>query len=280
MSVDQPAGILTGPRIGDPCGHADPSAPCPTPGTASRLHGVERDLTAFFLSAAAASAALLGWVAVGLRRTWSDREVGAALLFSAALMLAISVLELLPPGLRDPRSRVGTLALLAAGALAVPAMQRLLIRRLPGVGTTQSAAILVVLAIGLHNIPEGAVPFTAALRDIRAGLVTALAIGLHNIPEGMAVSTAVLATGGTARRALAYTTVSVAGEIMGAALMLGVGRSLSTAAAAGLLGFVAGIMISLCLTQLIPTGLRLVIRTPQELYPQAHAPREPKGHEV
>lgn len=187
------------------------------------------EATGFLLSAAAASAALLGWVAVAAKRTWTDRSVGFALLLSAAAMLAISVLELLPPGLRDPATRQATILLLAAGFLAVPVLRWVLGRLLPSLGTAQSTALLVMIAIALHNIPEG-----------------------------MAVSTAVIAMGGTRRRALAYTGVSVVGEIIGAVIILAVGSTLSPTGAAMLLAFVAGIMVSLCVTQLIPAGLGLV----------------------
>ncbi len=216
------------------------------------------EATGFLLSAAAASAALLGWVAVAAKRTWTDRSVGFALLFSAAAMLAISLLELLPPGLRDPDLRQGTLLLFAAGFLAVPALNWLLARWLPALGPGQGTALLVTLSIALHNVPEGTVTIAAASISLHAGLITALAIGLHNIPEGMAVSTAVLAMGGSRRRALAFTGVSVVGEVAGAAIMLVAGSTLSPAGAAHVMSFVAGIMVSLCVTQLIPAGIGLV----------------------
>jgi ZIP family zinc transporter len=129
---------------------------------------------------------------------------------------------------------------------------------LPSLGAAQSTALLVMVAIALHNIPEGAVPFAATMIGVRAGVITAIAIALHNIPEGMAVSTAVLAMGGTRRRALAYTGVSVLGEVAGALLLLVAGRTLGPTGAAELLAFVAGIMVSLCVTQLIPAGVGLV----------------------
>jgi ZIP family zinc transporter len=216
------------------------------------------EATGFLLSAAAASTALLGWLAVAAKRTWTDRSVGFALLFSAFAMLAISLIELLPPGLRDPSLRNATLLLCTAGFVAVPAMRWLLARALPSLGAAQSTAMLVMLAIALHNIPEGAVPFAATMVSVQAGVITAVAIGLHNIPEGMAVSTAVVAMGGSRRRAFVYTAVSVVGELVGALALLVVGSALSPSGAAGLLAFVAGIMIALCLTQLIPAGLRLV----------------------
>lgn len=216
------------------------------------------EATGFLLAVAAASTALLGWVAVAAKRTWTDRSVGFALLFSAFAMLTISAVELLPPGLRDPSQRQATLLLLAVGFLAVPGLRWVLARRLPSLGAAQSTALLVMVAIALHNVPEGAIPFAATLISVRAGLITALAIALHNIPEGMAVSTAVLAMGGTRRRALAYTGISVVGEVAGAVIILVVGSSLSPAGAAQLLAFVAGIMVSLCVTQLIPAGIGLV----------------------
>jgi ZIP family zinc transporter len=219
---------------------------------------VTPEATGFLLSAAAASAALLGWVAVAAKRTWTDRNVGFALLLSAAAMLTLSVVELLPPGLRDPSLRQATILLLAAGLLAVPVLRWVLGQLLPSLGTAQSTALLVMIAIALHNVPEGAVPIAATMISLQTGLITAVAIGLHNIPEGMAVSTAVIAMGGTRRRALAYTGVSVVGEIVGAVIILAVGSTLSPTGAAMLLAFVAGIMVSLCVTQLIPAGLGLV----------------------
>jgi ZIP family zinc transporter len=89
-------------------------------------------------------------------------------------------------------------------------------------------------------------------------VVTAIAIALHNIPEGMAVSTAVLAAGGSRRRAFAYTAVSMLGEMLGAALLLVLDLGLSPAAATQLLAAVAGVMVALSLTQLVPAGIGLV----------------------
>jgi ZIP family zinc transporter len=219
---------------------------------------VTPEATGFLLSAAAATAALLGWVAVAAKRTWTDRSVGFALLISAVAMLAISLLELLPPGLRDADLRQGTLLLFTAGFLAVPALNWVLARSLPSLAPGQGTALLVAVAIALHNVPEGTVTMAATTISLQAGLVTAVAIALHNIPEGMAVSTAVLAMGGSRRRALVYTGVSVLGEVAGAAIMLVAGSTLSPSGASQVMSFVAGIMVSLCVTQLIPAGIGLV----------------------
>lgn len=213
---------------------------------------------AFLLAAAAAAATLLGWALVALKRTWTSRHIGIALLMSAAAMLVISVVELLPPGLRAAELRTPTLITFTVGMLAVPLLGRLLDRLVPSLSPLESTAFLVMLSLALHNIPEGTVVFAASIVSIGAGVVTAIAIALHNIPEGMAVATSVIAAGGSRRRALAYTAMSAAGEGLGAMGMLVLGAELSTADATALLSLVAGIMVALSLTEIGPAGLRLL----------------------
>lgn len=210
---------------------------------------------ALLLAVAAASATLLGWVAVALKRTWTVRSVGISLLLAAAAMLVISVLELLVPGLADPTTRMATALLALAGAALVPALRVGLRRLAPDTQDLQRSAVLVMLAIGLHNIPEGSVPFAATMRGVGAGVVTAVAIGLHNIPEGMAVAAAVMAAGGTRLRALAFTTIAMGGEIAGALVAFAVTEAFTPGTTAGLLAFVAGIMVAISVLELIPSGL-------------------------
>lgn len=213
--------------------------------------------TAFLLSVAAASTTMLGWVAVAAKRTWTSRQIGLGLLVSAVAMLLISLVELLPPGLRDPDTRVAAALLFVLGAVLVPVLGRLLDRLTPSVNPLQSASVLVMVSIAVHNVPEGTLVFAATMVSVQTGLVTAAAIALHNIPEGMAVATAVIASGGNRRRALVFTAVSMFGEMLGALVMLLVGAALSPAAATMLLSLVGGIMVSLSVTQLIPSGLTL-----------------------
>jgi ZIP family zinc transporter len=212
----------------------------------------------FLLAVAAAAATLLGWALVAAKRSWTPRHVGIALLVAALAMVAVSIVELLPPGLRDPDLRMATVLLFAAGALLVPALNRLLTRLAPGLTALHNASLLVMVSIALHNVPEGSVTFAATLVSLELGVVTAIAIALHNIPEGMAVATSVIAAGGSRRRALAATGVATGGEVLGAVLVLALDATLSPDGAVGLLALVAGIMVSLSLTQLVPAGIALM----------------------
>jgi ZIP family zinc transporter len=227
---------------------------------------------ALLLAVAAAATTMLGWALVAVKRSWTPRSVGIALLASAAAMVIISVIELLPPGLRDPDTRGLTLLVFAAGVVAVPILSRLLNRWAPLLTPLESTAFLVMLALAIHNIPEGTVVYAATLVGVGTGVVTAIAIGLHNIPEGMAVATSVIAAGGSRRRALAYTSVSMLGELVGVVAMVALGQELSPRGATLVLSLVAGIMASLSLLEIGPAGLRLVRGGPDVATPATTSP--------
>lgn len=224
---------------------------------------MDQQTVGFLLAVAAAAATMLGWAAVAAKHTWTPRAMGVALLVSAVAMLAISLIELIPPGLRDPSTRQTSLLLLILGLGLVPALRALLRRLLPGLPALQGAAAMVAFFIALHNVPEGAVTIAATIVSLQAGVITAIALALHNIPEGMAVSTAVLASGGSRRRAFWLTAVSMLGEILGAAAVLVLGATVSPSSAAALLCLVGGVMVSLSLSELIPASVGL-LRTPLE----------------
>lgn len=222
---------------------------------------------AFALSVAAASATMIGWALAASRRSWPPHAFGIAMLAAAAAMVLISGLELIPTALANGL-RVGqTAALVVAGAGVVVGMHIVAERLGLGGNKLGRSALLVAVAIGLHNVPEGAAPLAAALLSWPAGVVTALAVGLHNIPEGLAVSAPVLASGGTRTRAFWYTAVATGGEISGAVIALVFAEALTGSRSAGLLAFVAGIMITLSLVELGPSGVHLLRQRPLTLEP-------------
>ncbi|WP_054841452.1 ZIP family metal transporter [Thermococcus peptonophilus] len=53
---------------------------------------------------------------------------------------------------------------------------------------------LIVLAVIIHNLPEGMAVGTSLVYDLKTGLITAIAIGIQDFPEGTVVSLPPLAT--------------------------------------------------------------------------------------
>lgn len=123
-----------------------------------------------------------------------------------------------------------------------------------------SAGIVMILAIAIHNLPEGMVIGASYAADAAgsgaAGLLLAIVIGIHNIPEGMAVAVA-LATGGVSRTKTVLLTASSGVPTVAGAY---VGWSLGTMGPVMLclmLSFAAGAMLYVVMGELIPEALEM-----------------------
>lgn len=128
-----------------------------------------------------------------------------------------------------------------------------------GIKTSWQRSILLVMAITLHNIPEGlavGVAFGAITQNpdlgaLSGAIVLGLGIGLQNFPEGAAVSIPLRREGLSRRKAFMYGQLSglvepIAG-VIGAILVLYITPILPYA-----LSFAAGAMIYVVVEELIP----------------------------
>jgi ZIP family zinc transporter len=117
--------------------------------------------------------------------------------------------------------------------------------------------VMMALAIGIHNFPEGLATLAAGLTDIHLGIFIAVAVAIHNIPEGIAVSVPIFYATGNRKKAFGYSFLSGLAEPAGAALgYLLLMPYLTPAVLAGTIAFVAGIMIYISLDELLPMAHR------------------------
>jgi zinc transporter, ZIP family len=214
----------------------------------------------------------LGATAVFLTREVSRKLLDTMLGFAAGVMIAASFWSLLAPSIAMAEE-MGLPSWMPAvvGFLLGGAFLRLVDRVLPhlhlgapleqseGLKTTWQRSVLLVLAITLHNIPEGlavGVGFGAVAAGLPsatlAGAVAlALGIGLQNLPEGMAVALPLRREGLSRRRAFWYGQLSALVEpmagVVGAAAVLATRPLLPYA-----LAFAAGAMIFVVVEEVIP----------------------------
>ena len=128
-----------------------------------------------------------------------------------------------------------------------------------GIKTSWQRSVLLILAITMHNIPEGmaiGVAFGTAAVGIpgasTAGAIAlALGIGLQNFPEGLAISAPLRREGLTRFKSWWYGQLSAVvepiGAVIGAAAVLTMRQILPYA-----LAFAAGAMIYVVIEELIP----------------------------
>merc|ERR1712023_83358 len=97
--------------------------------------------------------------------------------------------------------------------------------------------------------------FVATLDSPVVGISLAIAIAIHNIPEGLCVAMPIYFATGDARKAFLWSAVSGMSEILAAGLVwIILANMMSSYAYAVLFGLVAGMMVNICVYQLIPTA--------------------------
>ncbi len=190
------------------------------PSTIEAVSGAARStgpLTlALFATLATAAATGFGGLPVLFLQDISQRNQDTLLGFGAGVMLAASCFSLILPALESGATIYGegvTAGLvvgtaLALGAAALLAADRWLphehfIKGREGGGARHISRIwLFVLAITLHNVPEGlAVGVAIGGEGAASALPLAVGIGLQNIPEGLVVALALVTAGLTPARA-------------------------------------------------------------------------------
>jgi ZIP family zinc transporter len=214
----------------------------------------------------------LGASLVFFFRTIIRKVLDSMLGFAAGVMIAASFWSLLAPAIEMSES-MGMIPWVPAvvGFLLGGAFLRGIDMVLPhlhlgepienaeGIPTSWRRSILLVLAITLHNIPEGlavgvafgAVAYNLPSATLAGAIALAIGIGIQNFPEGTAVSVPLRREGMSRRKAFWYGQLSgvvepIAGVIGAAAVMMM--RPILPYA----LSFAAGAMIFVVVEELIP----------------------------
>jgi ZIP family zinc transporter len=219
----------------------------------------------------------LGASLVFFFKKMNQKILDAMMGFAAGVMIAASFWSLLAPAIAMseevsslPKWMPALIGFLSGG-LFLAALDKLMPHLHPGLSlneaegpkTSLRRSILLVLAITLHNIPEGlaigvafgAVAYGLPSATIGAAIALAIGIGLQNFPEGTAVSVPLRREGMSRGKAFFYGQLSgivepVAG-VIGALLVLSMQSLLPYA-----LAFAAGAMIFVVVEELIPESQR------------------------
>ncbi len=218
-------------------------------------------LTALGVGGATAAGALIGFLFKRIASKFADVIIA----FSAGIMLAASVFGLIIPALGE--GSIGealTVSLgIVTGAIIIPLVGRIatMVSKAAGKGGFRivkdsdpaekkrrewERSLLFVLAMAIHNFPEGiAAGVGFAGDDLAGAFVIAGAIALQNIPEGMVVIPPLLAAGVSPGRSLLFAAMTGLAEVVGVIFgyyFAGVSESLLPIAlslAAGAMIFVA-----------------------------------------
>ncbi len=179
-------------------------------------------LTALGVGGATVVGSILGFGFKSMSHRFSD----LILSFAAGVMLAAAVLGLIVPSLEYGGSFAVpvTVAGIFAGAVCLNLIDKLVphLHRLAGgeiephANADLSKVLLFVMAIAIHNLPEGiAAGVGFGSGDTSQALLIAAGIALQNIPEGMVIISPLLAAGVSGKRTFILAMMTGVVEVLG-----------------------------------------------------------------
>ena len=227
------------------------------------------------------------WAAAGTGFTFLMTAFGASLVFffrkninpntqrvflgfAAGVMTAASVWSLLIPAIEDAQAAGGSGLLPAAGGFILGVLFLLLMDRLTphlhlgetspeGPPCAWKRTTMLVLAVTLHNIPEGmAVGLSFAMAaqhgdsaSMAGAMALALGMGIQNFPEGAAVSLPLRQEGVSSMKAFLMGSLSGIVELIFGVLVVLIAGSVQPLMP-WMLSFAAGSMMYVVIEELVP----------------------------
>ena len=215
-------------------------------------------LTALGVGGATVFGSLIGFMFKKMSHKFSD----IILSFAAGVMLAAAVLGLVLPSLEygGRFALLITVAGIFAGALCLNVIDKIVphLHKLMGAdadahnNANLSKVLLFVLAIAIHNLPEGiAAGVGFGSGDTAQALMIAGGIALQNIPEGMVIIAPMLAAGVSAGKTFICAMLTGLIEVLGT-LIGYFAVSLASAVLPFALAFAGGTMLYVISDEMIP----------------------------
>lgn len=222
---------------------------------------------ALLLSSIAGFSTLLGFLIVLICKKKTNKILSIGMGFSAGVMISVSLLDLLPISINEFHSLYYEkpkciflsilFGLLGVGLAAL--LNKFFPERLEKTENDKNnlfkVGLISMIAIVIHNIPEGIATFASAYKDIGLGLSVTVAIAIHNIPEGMCVAMPIYYSTNSKKKAFFYTFIAGVSEPIGALIALVfLSNYLTPFLMGSLFAMISGIMLFIALTELLPTS--------------------------
>ena len=206
-------------------------------------------------------ATLIGIIPIFVKIKNKDYIIASACAFASGVMICISIFDLIPESIRYLRQNFNSFLVISLcfifmmiGIVLSMILDRY-IDKISNNGKLFKVGILSMIAIILHNIPEGIVTFIVSNKNIMLGVSMCLAIALHNIPEGISIAIPIYYSTNNKFKAIFYTLIASLSEPIGAILTgLFLVNYVNDMILGLLFAFIAGLMIQISSGKLLPTG--------------------------
>lgn len=222
--------------------------------------------TPFLMTTLAGISTLLGSILIFFKNK-EEKILSSSLAFAAGVMITVSFTDLIPSSI----SKIGeycpffaTFCLCLIGMNIGILLSNFIEKKVSkkeNSSTLYKIGLISMLAIILHNIPEGIATYISCKNDFNLGLKLTIAIALHNIPEGISISVPIYYSTKSKKKAFFYTFISGFSEVVGAIISyLFLGYLENDLFMGFLYSIIAGIMITISIKELIPESLNYKLK--------------------
>lgn len=192
-----------------------------------------------------------------------NKFITFCLAFSIAIMIGISILDLIPESfikcIRAYGLSKSSLLLIIAFIISYIIITFIssLMEREGIKEDLYKLGILNMVVLILHNLPEGIATFLSSYQEMSLGIKLGIAIALHNIPEGISIAVPIYYSTKSKKKAFKATFISGVAEPLGALLaFIFLRKFVSEMMISIVLIVVAGLMITLSIQELLPKALK------------------------
>ena len=219
------------------------------------------NIYAFILTTLAGLSTLLGTIIIFIKNK-TNKIIISALSFAAGVMITVSITDLIPESInyinkvfKQFPTLLITLIFIVVGIIISMTIDKYI--NIKREGELYKVGIISMIAIIMHNIPEGIITYLSAETNIKLGISLTLAIALHNIPEGISIAVPIFYSTKSRGKALLYTLISALSEPLGALIAyLFLSKIMNNLLMGIILSIIAGIMTQIAFYELIPTSLK------------------------
>ena len=225
---------------------------------------------ALTLSFLAGISTIIGAIMVFFSNNKNDKIITFALGFSAGVMICVSFTDLFPSAEKIIISCYGQISglIITMFYMLCGMIFSLLIDKFipkendlnyssgnEGHYSLFRVGVVTMIAITLHNFPEGIATFISSYQDTTLGISITIAIAMHNIPEGIAIAMPIYFATKSRFKAIKYSFLSGMAEPLGALIAFLCLKPFINELILGIIfAVVCGIMIYISLDELIPSS--------------------------
>ena len=187
--------------------------------------------------------------------------IKCALAFASGVMLSVSIFDLIPESLTMFQSTTKNsiflnITIFIIIGLMIPLfIDKILPNKLEN-NKLYKLGIFTMIAIIIHNIPEGIATYLSSEANLKLGISITIAIAMHNIPEGISIAMPVYYATKNKKKAIGLTFLSGMSEPIGAILaFLFLKPIINNTIMGAIFAIIAGIMTYISLIELLPSAL-------------------------